>query len=105
MHKRPPLALLGELLHCDVLLLMHEHKWVSLVWCADIEIQANEILHHKLTLNGYLAEFTGQSMETITQVGTSHIARLIRFVPHEFSVLGASFTLVLCTGFLPIKAF
>ncbi|CAL5220026.1 g1972 [Coccomyxa viridis] len=34
---------------------------------ADIEIQANEILHHKLTLNGYLAEFTGQSMETITQ--------------------------------------
>ncbi len=38
--------------------------------CADIEIQANEILHHKLTLNGYLAEFTGQSMETITQVGT-----------------------------------
>lgn len=35
---------------------------------ADIEIQANEILHHKLTLNGYLAEFTGQSMETITQV-------------------------------------
>lgn len=35
---------------------------------ADIEIQANEILHHKLTLNGYLAEFTGQSMERITQV-------------------------------------
>ena len=35
---------------------------------ADIEIQANEILHHKLTLNGYLAEFTGQSMDTITQV-------------------------------------
>lgn len=28
--------------------------------------QANEILHHKLTLNGYLAEFTGQSMDTIT---------------------------------------
>ena len=36
--------------------------------CTDIEIQANEILHHKLTLNGYLAEFTGQSMDTITQV-------------------------------------
>lgn len=33
---------------------------------ADIEIQANEILHHKLTLNGYLAEFTGQTMEQIT---------------------------------------
>ncbi|KAI8467319.1 MAG: Clp protease-domain-containing protein [Monoraphidium minutum] len=33
----------------------------------DIEIQANEILHHKLTLNGYLAQFTGQSMETITR--------------------------------------
>ncbi len=33
---------------------------------ADIEIQANEILHHKLTLNGYLAEFTGQPMEQIT---------------------------------------
>ena len=28
--------------------------------------QANEILHHKLTLNGYLAEFTGQSLEQIT---------------------------------------
>ena len=33
---------------------------------ADIEIQANEILHHKLTLNGYLAEFTGQPLEQIT---------------------------------------
>ena len=33
----------------------------------DIEIQANEILHHKLTLNGYLAQFSGQSMETITR--------------------------------------
>ncbi|GAB4816518.1 hypothetical protein N2152v2_003564 [Parachlorella kessleri] len=33
---------------------------------ADIEIQANEILHHKLTLNGYLAEFSGQSIEQIT---------------------------------------
>ena len=29
-------------------------------------MQANEILHHKLTLNGYLAEFTGQSIEQIT---------------------------------------
>jgi hypothetical protein len=29
-------------------------------------LQANEILHHKLTLNGYLAEFTGQGMDTIT---------------------------------------
>jgi ATP-dependent Clp protease protease subunit len=28
--------------------------------------QANEILHHKLTLNGYLAEFTGQPIETLT---------------------------------------
>jgi len=34
---------------------------------ADIEIQANEILHHKLTLNGYLAEFSGQSMDKITK--------------------------------------
>merc|ERR1711990_135261 len=33
---------------------------------ADIEIQANEILHHKLTLNGYLAKFTGRSVEQIT---------------------------------------
>ena len=33
---------------------------------ADIEIQANEILHHKLTLNGYLAQFTGQGMSRIT---------------------------------------
>lgn len=30
-------------------------------------MQANEILHHKLTLNGYLSEFTGQSMEQITK--------------------------------------
>ena len=41
---------------------------------ADIEIQANEILHHKLTLNGYLAEFTGQSMEQITQARTGKLA-------------------------------
>merc|ERR1739845_328314 len=34
---------------------------------ADIEIQANEILHHKLTLNGYLAESTGQPMDRITR--------------------------------------
>ena len=27
---------------------------------------ASEILHHKLTLNGYLAEFTGRDMATIT---------------------------------------
>merc|ERR1712187_391358 len=33
---------------------------------ADLEIQANEILHHKLTLNGYLADFTGQPIEQIT---------------------------------------
>jgi ATP-dependent Clp protease protease subunit len=33
----------------------------------DIEIQANEILHHKLTLNGYLSQFSGQPMETITK--------------------------------------
>lgn len=40
---------------------------------ADIEIQANEILHHKLTLNGYLAEFTNQGMERITQdTGQDH---------------------------------
>lgn len=40
---------------------------------ADIEIQANEILHHKLTLNGYLAEFTGQGMERLTQdTGQGH---------------------------------
>ena len=29
--------------------------------------QANEILHHKLTLNGYLSEFTGQTMEQMTK--------------------------------------
>merc|ERR1711937_277069 len=34
---------------------------------ADIEIQANEILHHKLCLDGYLSEFTGQDMATITK--------------------------------------
>lgn len=45
---------------------------------ADIEIQANEILHHKLTLNGYLAEFTGQGMERITQdTGQSFSSRFM----------------------------
>lgn len=33
----------------------------------DIEIQANEILHHKANLNGYLAYHTGQTYERITQ--------------------------------------
>ena len=28
--------------------------------------QANEILHHKLTLNGYLAEFSGQTLDRVT---------------------------------------
>lgn len=32
-----------------------------------MEIQANEILHHKLTLNGYLSNFTGQTIEKITE--------------------------------------
>jgi len=34
---------------------------------ADIEIQANEIMHHKSTLNGYLAEFTGKALETVME--------------------------------------
>lgn len=29
--------------------------------------QANEIMHHKATLNGYLAEFTGQTLDKITE--------------------------------------
>ncbi|CAI5527337.1 unnamed protein product [Closterium sp. Naga37s-1] len=33
----------------------------------DIEIQANEILHHKANLNGYLAYHTGQSYNQIVQ--------------------------------------
>mmetsp|Transcript_7981 Transcript_7981/g.29528 ORF Transcript_7981/g.29528 Transcript_7981/m.29528 type:complete len:215 (+) Transcript_7981:3052-3696(+) len=32
---------------------------------ADIEIQANEIMHHKSTLNGYLAEFTNKPLQTV----------------------------------------
>ena len=28
-------------------------------------MQANEILHHKMTLNGYLAEFTGQTIDKV----------------------------------------
>ncbi|GAB2287277.1 ATP-dependent Clp protease proteolytic subunit 5, variant 2 [Dionaea muscipula] len=31
----------------------------------DLELQANEILHHKATLNGYLAYHTGQTYEQI----------------------------------------
>jgi len=34
---------------------------------ADIEIQANEIMHHKSTLNGYLAEFTGKPLELVME--------------------------------------
>lgn len=34
---------------------------------ADIEIQANEIMHHKSTLNGYLAEFTGKPLDLIME--------------------------------------
>ncbi|KAL6525904.1 ATP-dependent Clp protease proteolytic subunit 5 [Orobanche minor] len=33
----------------------------------EIEIQANEMLHHKATLSGYLAYHTGQSLEKIHQ--------------------------------------
>ncbi|XP_009111195.1 ATP-dependent Clp protease proteolytic subunit 5, chloroplastic [Brassica rapa] len=33
----------------------------------DIDIQANEMLHHKANLNGYLAYQTGQSLEKINQ--------------------------------------
>ena len=54
---------------------------------ADIEIQANEILHHKLTLNGYLSEFTSQSMERITQVPRSFAAHAIAelSIPHSLN--------------------
>ena len=34
---------------------------------ADIEIQANEIQHHKSTLNGYLAEFCGKPLDTVME--------------------------------------
>merc|ERR1711865_200496 len=34
---------------------------------ADIEIQANEIMHHKATLSAYLSEFTKQPMDTILE--------------------------------------
>ncbi|KAL6500252.1 ATP-dependent Clp protease proteolytic subunit 5 [Orobanche hederae] len=34
---------------------------------SEIEIQANEMLHHKATLSGYLAYHTGQSLEKIHQ--------------------------------------
>ncbi|KAB2040960.1 hypothetical protein ES319_D02G117300v1 [Gossypium barbadense] len=33
----------------------------------DIDIQANEMLHHKANLNGYLAYHTGQSLDQINQ--------------------------------------
>jgi ATP-dependent Clp protease protease subunit len=34
---------------------------------ADIEIQANEIMHHKSTLNGYLAEFTNKPLADVME--------------------------------------
>ncbi|MCD7448629.1 ATP-dependent Clp protease proteolytic subunit 5 [Datura stramonium] len=33
----------------------------------DVDIQANEMLHHKANLNGYLAYHTGQSLDKINQ--------------------------------------
>merc|ERR1712046_280903 len=49
-------------------LMIHQPLGGAQGQAADIEIQANEILHHKITLNGYLAEFTGQLVEQITMV-------------------------------------
>lgn len=37
----------------------HVHSWIA--------FQANEMLHHKANLNGYLAYHTGQSLEKINQ--------------------------------------
>jgi ATP-dependent Clp protease protease subunit len=34
---------------------------------ADIEIQANEIMHHKSTLNGYIAEFCGKPLDVVME--------------------------------------
>eukprot|EP00240_Pyramimonas_obovata_P015336 CAMPEP_0118935122 /NCGR_PEP_ID=MMETSP1169-20130426/14948_1 /TAXON_ID=36882 /ORGANISM="Pyramimonas obovata, Strain CCMP722" /LENGTH=291 /DNA_ID=CAMNT_0006878109 /DNA_START=41 /DNA_END=916 /DNA_ORIENTATION=+ len=34
---------------------------------ADIEIQANEIMHHKATLSAYIAEFSGNTLEKIIE--------------------------------------
>ncbi|XP_044500439.1 ATP-dependent Clp protease proteolytic subunit 5, chloroplastic-like [Mangifera indica] len=34
---------------------------------SDVDIQANEMLHHKANLNGYLSYHTGQSLERINQ--------------------------------------
>lgn len=34
---------------------------------ADIEIQANEIMHHKATLSAYIAEFSGQTLDKIIE--------------------------------------
>ncbi|XP_031249135.1 ATP-dependent Clp protease proteolytic subunit 5, chloroplastic-like [Pistacia vera] len=34
---------------------------------SDVDIQANEMLHHKANLNGYLSYHTGQSLEKINQ--------------------------------------
>ncbi|XP_022983535.1 ATP-dependent Clp protease proteolytic subunit 5, chloroplastic-like [Cucurbita maxima] len=34
---------------------------------SDIDIQANEVLHHKANLNGYLSYHTGQSLDKINQ--------------------------------------
>ena len=70
MGSQPYMTFLSKSCRICALLTVSSMEGMSLHWCADIEIQANEILHHKLTLNGYLAEFTSQSMETITQVST-----------------------------------
>merc|ERR1719498_2388521 len=34
---------------------------------ADIEIQANEIMHHKSTLNGYIAAFCGKPLDFVME--------------------------------------
>ena len=58
---------------------------------ADTEIQANEILHHKLTLDGYLAEFTGQGMDPITQ-DTGQLICIAGQLASAIAVGGHSYT-------------
>lgn len=47
---------------------MHVHKCVQLsLELTESLSQANEMLHHKANLNGYLAYHTGQSLDKINQ--------------------------------------
>ncbi|EEH59823.1 uncharacterized protein MICPUCDRAFT_14114, partial [Micromonas pusilla CCMP1545] len=65
IHLRPPYLFSYSLPNSRIMI--HQPLGGAQGQAADIEIQANEIMHHKSTLNGYLAEFTGKPLEMVME--------------------------------------